>query len=1697
MRRFHGRIRHDDYSSTDSEYDESFRINIAEEEEPENEPDSPSDEASQETASLPPTSSDDEHSTENSSKSPFETILGYKNADNENPEQMVFVKYKGKAFIHSEWLPMSKFLTFPEANRQWKRYFKKNPIPPPEPYYDQSYNEPERVIAYKDVDDHREFFVKWKNLDYNLCTWETETDQSLIDSFYKYDKYVEQKEFVKPPKSKFKQIEENPTFKNGLQLFPYQLQGVNWLLKNWYSDINCILADEMGLGKTIQAVAFFERIHSVEKLPGPYMVIAPLATLPHWQRQIESWTDLYCIRYTGNRQAREIIRDYEFYKTNTEQVKFDIFLTSYEVLYKDIDELKDFKFPAFVVDEAHRLKNKNSKILSAIQHLKTSFRVLLTGTPLQNSIEELQSLLEFLHPGEFSDLSNDMDAQDIQKLRVRLQPHLLRRLKVDTDQTIAPKEETIIECTMTKYQKQFYRAILEQNSTFLSGGTNLLNIAMDLRKVCIHPFLVKGAEDKIIEDMGIANQPDKVIDAIVRSSGKMILIDKLLPKLKADGHRVLIFSQMTNLLDILQDYLTAVGYKFLRLDGQVKPSVRQSLIDHFNAPDSDDFIFLLSTRAGGLGINLNAADTVIIFDSDWNPQNDLQAQARCHRIGQQKTVKVYRLITKGTYEQNMFEISSKKLGLGHAILDKTKKKELDTLLRKGAYYALNDVEEDTFCEDNIEDILSRSKTMVINEAAGSMFSKAQFDVDENMNIDIDDPEFWQKILPNAQAAEEEEIGEYAGLTNVRIRKKADVNFKESDEEEEGEPLKGSWSHRDRERLQQLLFRYGWGRWEIAPVLSLSKPVNEVKLAARAFLRQIMQHAQDKTDMETAQTLMEDAMTTTFDEKFTNEEDAVNRDNEMCSILRINEDEFIQQLQHNSVSWIRRLEVLYYVSQAVKSSNNNIDEITIPPCHTQPPAPWWTENDDKCLVFGTYKCGFANYEKMLNDNEIPWTFMKDKSLDPPSTANLTPRLKRIALDTRKLINGELDENAPNYKARKVRGPMTWKKRDKSSVVNLLQHQGIPLKDDGEFDWDKFREMTGFTEKTDQQMEAYVKEILDGKDAENKEKNEEKEKSEEKEKEEETEEKAKTEETEKPETEEKSEEKSKKKSKQKDGEDESQANRLKQRVESLTRLRRLFLKHGDEKLKEYFETMPRWRNVPNLWTNEIEFKFFKAISERGWGQCADILKQEEFVPIVGEKPPQFVTNDIRVMKRLMVCLDLIENTPLEQLKEQDAARVKRRPTPTSDALPLPNIRLNEDGLPELPLNLTPSSCILSFGTIVYDRPGFHTEKYIYPAGYKITKQYRSTINPSERVKYICEIIDNGGPGPLFRVTNEKNPEISFEGVSPTSPWSMILKIVQKMRENDAAKQLSISGPDYYGLAAPETIYVIQHMKNADKCQGYVFREFSETETTQRAPRRQARPKATPLQQPVKTEDAQAKMKWDFYVKCIAQDSQEASLRALQLMQQQQQQQQRQPQQQPAQPQPPQPASIPMISKMPPVPTIPIQSHLPSIQANNQLPPLPAAPHAAPSTPVVVHAPSTPVVHQVTQSPQIHAQPATPSIIVHPVRETPPTPNILIHTTRETSQPTVVKVNTVNKIQVPVMQAIPSIQTLAAQPSTTPQFLNPTPSTPQKHKEVEVETPTKIHASPKVIKKKVIEAPKIVSNEDQSKTTKDLSIERMLKS
>lgn len=823
----------------------------------------------------------------------------------EQEEERFLIKWKNLSYIHASWETEKNLL---EVDRNVKgkiqRFREKEMMGlltdrlHGDEYFNPEFRDVDRILDIQDkpgdkytpVDEDgdsgenklRYMLVKWKALPYDAITWEREDDIRDDAAIKEYDARVlraarRYKVLSNSKSSKRRQERKNyqfrgysatnrPPFKDTqtMELRDYQLTGVNWMLLNWYQHRNSMLADEMGLGKTVQTVTFVNHLAEVEHLPGPYLIVAPLSTLGHWQREFTNWTNLNAVVYHGSAEARKAIQSYEFGLTNQEYAKafpnqkipkpshtnpfyrFDVLITTYEMCsVPEFSKLARVKWQLVVVDEAHRLKNRNSKLSVTIQkNFVYENILLLTGTPLQNNVEELWTLLNFLDQERFESMEDFMDdygdlkdVAQVEKLHGELKPFLLRRMKEDVEKSLAPKEETIIEVELTVLQKQYYRAIYEQNTQFLARGMkrahapSLMNVLMELRKCCNHPFLIKGMEQREVsciqaqKDLSRQDMDEQITDLLVTASGKLILLDKLLPRLKENGHRVLIFSQFKIMLDVLQDYLKLRQYRCERIDGNITGNDRQAAIDRFCNPDSSAFIMLLSTRAGGVGINLTAADTVIIYDSDWNPQNDLQAQARCHRIGQKKSVKIYRLLTAKTYELHMFHQASLKLGLDQAVLGSIRereqqtaavgttkrpnaqmsKDEIENLLKHGAYEMFKEDKDGEaeaaskrFSEESIDQILSRSTKIIHDPKAGaseeggkkslmSSFSKATFVSSDNPDaqVDLNDPDFWSKVV-GLQAPEKPV--EPSPLKKRRCRVKSYLPQEESGDEEKVKPL---------------------------------------------------------------------------------------------------------------------------------------------------------------------------------------------------------------------------------------------------------------------------------------------------------------------------------------------------------------------------------------------------------------------------------------------------------------------------------------------------------------------------------------------------------------------------------------------------------------------------------------------------------------------------------------------------------------------------------------------------------------------------------------------------------------------------------------------------------------------------------------------------------------------------------------------
>ncbi|XRB05303.1 SWI/SNF-related matrix-associated actin-dependent regulator of chromatin subfamily A member 5 [Pycnococcus provasolii] len=536
----------------------------------------------------------------------------------------------------------------------------------------------------------------------------------------------------------------------------YQLQGLNWMIHLYDNGVNGILADEMGLGKTLQSISLLGYLHEYRGITGPHLIIVPKSTLSNWMNEVRRWCPvLRPIKFHGNAEERQYQKDHLMVPG-----QFDVCVTSFEMVIKEKNLFKKFHWRYLIIDEAHRIKNENSLLSKTVRLFHTNYRLLLTGTPLQNNLHELWALLNFLLPEVFANsdtfdewfnmdrmqedgkTADEAQLEVVAQLHKVLRPFLLRRIKAEVEKGLPPKTETILRIGMSEMQKKWYAALLQKNMDAVNGGVDrsrLLNVVMQLRKCCNHPYLFEGAEP---------GPPFTTDEHIVQNSGKMMLLDKLLPKLQKRGSRVLIFSQMTRLLDILEDYCLFKQYQYCRIDGNTSGDDREAGIDAFNAENSEKFIFLLSTRAGGLGINLATADIVVLYDSDWNPQVDLQAMDRAHRIGQKKEVHVYRFCIEDTVEEKVIEKAYQKLQLDALVIQQGRlteqqastktmnKDELLNMVRYGAekVFAQKDITEIT--DEDIDAIIAKGEeaTRMLNEKMAKYQANARkFTLDGGIN----------------------------------------------------------------------------------------------------------------------------------------------------------------------------------------------------------------------------------------------------------------------------------------------------------------------------------------------------------------------------------------------------------------------------------------------------------------------------------------------------------------------------------------------------------------------------------------------------------------------------------------------------------------------------------------------------------------------------------------------------------------------------------------------------------------------------------------------------------------------------------------------------------------------------------------------------------------------------------------------------
>uniref|UniRef100_A0A0K3CFQ2 BY PROTMAP: gi/472581396/gb/EMS19135.1/ chromatin remodeling complex subunit, Chd3 [Rhodosporidium toruloides NP11] n=1 Tax=Rhodotorula toruloides TaxID=5286 RepID=A0A0K3CFQ2_RHOTO len=678
-------------------------------------------------------------------------------------------------------------------------------------------------------------YIKWGELPYAQSTIEAppKEDEEGHDAFAKAykaflaasepsmsvptlnKKQMDELDRPRDPK-RFKPLEAQPDYISGGKLMDFQIAGVNFLRYQWWQRKGCILADEMGLGKTCQIISFLSYLNRDEGAR-PFLVVVPNSLIGNWMREFEKWAPtMRVVPYNGDGESRKIIEDYELFDSRG-SLKTHVVLATYEAVQGNARVFRRVdRWDCLVVDEGQRLKSgKDSQLYNAIASLRIAQRVILSGTPLNNNLRELFNLLAFINPTDFTDVEAltrrfvELTPELVEEVREMLKPYFLRRTK-DLVLNLPPLLEVVVPVSMTVLQRQIYRGILERNAgairsivqksgTSTNGRTkpkksNFSNILMELRKALCHPYLV----DDDIEPRSVTPQQSQV--NLTEASAKFVLLARMLPKLKAAGHRVLIFSQFKLTLNIVERFLAGLELKYLRLDGDTPQLERQRDVDKFNAPGSEYFAYLLSTRAGGVGLNITSADVVIIYDQDFNPQMDIQAISRAHRIGQTKPVRVFKLLVKGTCEEKILNAGNKKRGLEHLIIQRIdaqdESEDMESMLQFGAKAVFDEAAAEAaairYNDSDIDALLAKTAEPVEKESDSSAtFSHAQIWVRENGELDAapqeaacgaadsteDLHDFWSKVVEQQQEAEKASKAAQAATVGRGKRRRAQVNYK--------------------------------------------------------------------------------------------------------------------------------------------------------------------------------------------------------------------------------------------------------------------------------------------------------------------------------------------------------------------------------------------------------------------------------------------------------------------------------------------------------------------------------------------------------------------------------------------------------------------------------------------------------------------------------------------------------------------------------------------------------------------------------------------------------------------------------------------------------------------------------------------------------------------------------------------------------
>ncbi|XP_073976975.1 DNA excision repair protein ERCC-6-like isoform X2 [Rhodnius prolixus] len=580
------------------------------------------------------------------------------------------------------------------------------------------------------------------------------------------------------------------------KLYLYQQVAVKWFWELNQKRCGGILGDEMGLGKTVQLIAFLAGLHvsQIEDYDtgfrglGPSIIVCPTTVMHQWVREFRTWYPLLrvaILHESGTYCGKDRSKLISALHTYTQ----GILITSYTALVQYQEKILSKNWHYVILDEGHKIRNNNAQVTIAAKKFDTPHRLILSGSPLQNNLRELWSLFDFVYPGKLGTLQaftsrfqtpivqgGYANASQFQVtlaykcaliLKDTITPYLLRRMKCDVDDHIhlPNKTEQILFCRLTDDQRHYYKGYVENLDleAVAKGKAKMFVALYNMRKICNHPDLYSGGPKRNFTITLDSTEDEESSFGFWGRAGKMIVIETLLNIWQKQGHRVLLFTQGTKMLVILEEFVKRRGYKYLKLDGQTCISSRQPLIDKFNK-DQSYFVMLLTTKVGGLGINLTGADRVVIYDPDWNPATDTQARERAWRIGQRKEVTIYRLITAGTIEEKIYHRQIFKQFLSNKVLKDP---------RQRRFFKTNDLVELFTLNETIKNGTNETAAIFAGTNSEIKFDSNNFDTcDDEIKIDSSD---FQNTKITFSESKIEEMKKLAQRLSKKLENKSPLN----------------------------------------------------------------------------------------------------------------------------------------------------------------------------------------------------------------------------------------------------------------------------------------------------------------------------------------------------------------------------------------------------------------------------------------------------------------------------------------------------------------------------------------------------------------------------------------------------------------------------------------------------------------------------------------------------------------------------------------------------------------------------------------------------------------------------------------------------------------------------------------------------------------------------------------------------------